>query len=401
MNGNTSGLSSANIKPSVVPSRLEKAKQFARKTDLRLNISSEPLTPISASSLSPQSVKSVISPSDSPFINSQPASAQPTAFNYYPIEVISNLLPFYFSPFTANSAGPFAQQQQQPSTSAQSTTPVSPIPPPMPPQSHTLLNNDPNYLQNLINSIYSLAYYQQMQQLINPLNSNNLILYSIQQQLQQQQQQQQQRNTLNISNPIQSPPQQQPVIIKKQPSEPFVKSKLISYINKSDIENKVNEHFRRSLGSKYLKISNKLNKSTLNKPKTRTLSDSCDATTNSSNSTNRLVNGEESSPSLNYSNDLNYDDDDETFIEYTNDEQQASPPLSPVSTVSASDSYSRASINDDDLVVQNEILDEDEVQEEQDKEDEEEEEDVVTSAATNNTLLFSPVSSNSIAEVNY
>ena len=141
-------------------------------------------------------------------------------------------MPFYYTPFNQS-----AQVPQPP--------PVQTAP----------LNNDPNYLHNLISTIYSLANYQQMQHLHTPLpqtpllNNNNLILYSIQQQLQHQQQQQQQQQRTTLPSPIQQQVQ------APKTTEPIVKSKLISYINESDIENKVNEHFRRSLGSKYIKIS--------------------------------------------------------------------------------------------------------------------------------------------------
>jgi len=376
-----------------VPSRLEKAKNLARK-QLRLNISSDPLTPISSSSLSPQSVKSVLSPTDSPFINhpQQQHQHQQSAFSFYPYEVISSMFPFYMSPFTNSVSSPAFNLVLPPPP-----PPPPSLPPSLPTNSQSLLNNDPNYLQNLLSTIYSLANYQHIQQLQSPsLLNPNLIYYSIQQQLLQQQQQQQKNIQQFSSNVINN--QSQDPLIKKQTSQPInckshVKSKLISYINESEIENKVNEHFRRSLGSKYIKISHKLNRINsrgareLSKPKQPISSE--DYLDSKSNNEFYNLNSENSNKF--YENDsvneallsgIN-EDDEETFIEYPNDSNDlVANQLSPASTVSLSEPYSSVQSPDENHLENDETS------------------KISNLNATNEMLLYSPASSN-FTEPNY
>jgi hypothetical protein len=310
-----------------------KTSNHSARNQLRLNISSnDALTPVSLSSLSPQSVKSNnLSPIESPFLNQHSSSQHQTAFNYYPIEMVqpTNLFPFYYS---AAAPPPFASNNSAFTPQPQHSQPQ--------PQSNHNLSSDPTYIQNLINTIYSLANYQQLQathqqqQQHQPLiNTNNLILYSIQQQLHKQQQQQQhhQQTPSNVFNP-------QLIIQSKEHAKPFVKSKLISYINESEIENKVNEHFRRSLGSKYLKINYRLNRLNngirlSNKSNVNVINNKNDTKTNNNKSTD-----------ANDKNEIYYYENDETFIEFPNDEQTNINSFSPTSTDSVlSDTYTQQS----------------------------------------------------------
>lgn len=116
-----------------IPSRLEKAKQLARKhqSSLKLSLNTPdiqiierdglltPLSSLSTSSVSPMSQAgslSPISPQYSPSMpqqqqlthpgqqgtNSNAASQQPSAFSYYPVEMMNNLIPLYLTPYLNN-----------------------------------------------------------------------------------------------------------------------------------------------------------------------------------------------------------------------------------------------------------------------------------------------------------
>ncbi len=116
-----------------IPSRLEKAKQLARKqqNSLKLNLNTPelqiierdglltPLSTSSANSSSPslissdspmsQTPLSPISPKYSPTMplpTQQPQGTsglgQPSVFNYYPADMMNNLIPLYLAPYLSN-----------------------------------------------------------------------------------------------------------------------------------------------------------------------------------------------------------------------------------------------------------------------------------------------------------
>lgn len=303
----------------VIPSRLEKAKLLARKqqNSLKLNLNTPELqmiesdgllTPLSLSSghstspslistSSPMSQASLspISPQYSPSISQFPQvgmnTNQQSVFNYYPVELMNNLIPLYLTPYlsnlnsnqTNNNTGSIGSTQMSASTPAPLIPNLYQIP-----ANNAVTNIDQLYFQNLVTAIYTIANYQQQQQqtqhnsslsntntntnfsnqtptmpnipsnynmnkkLYNMNNNvvNNLIPKSIESDVA--------RNGASESNKadrrsrIQSPQSntenrlenKNPLVNKNSKST----CKIISYIG-SDIESHIEEHFRRSLCS--------------------------------------------------------------------------------------------------------------------------------------------------------
>ena len=316
------------LAPPAPPSRLEKAKQLARKHQLKLNIAHNQechgidrgglLTPLSSSSISPSSNPAY---SPNPMFNQLPQQQQQqqqqpqSVFNYYPIDMMSNLLPLYLSPYLNNQSGNVA--------------PLTPIPSPtMPvnipnlyhmPAAPSTPNIDQLYFQNLVSAIYSIANYQQQQQQqlkkANPLVETGIkgpdLLKPSQKTF----------DTLNKFETKRTPP------AAARPSP-----KLINYFDDDDIENKVDEHFRRSLGSKYNRLQlaqsgtsshskSKLvideDRCELSKPIDGELSDSCSC-------------GSQTKPSSNY-------DEDSLLSDFEDEEAANSYSYSNISQISSSE----------------------------------------------------------------
>lgn len=187
------------------PSRLEKAKQLARKhqNSLKLNLNTPdlqiierdglltPSSSLSTSSVSPMSQGgslSPISPQYSPTNqfpdqgnnnnnsnSSHSAASQPSVFNYYPVEMMNNLIPLYLSPYLNNLSSTPGNGIPSGSAPMTPTTPNSVTPNfyQVPTPSSTGLatsNIDQLYFQNLVTAIYTIANYQQ--QIQQPINSN-------------------------------------------------------------------------------------------------------------------------------------------------------------------------------------------------------------------------------------
>jgi len=309
----------------VIPSRLEKAKQLARKhqNNLKLNLNQTNLqmienhegllTPLSASSMSFSPNTSINSPGSvtslspiSPHLTSnnnnnnknlndpgplqQQRQTPASVFNYYPVEMMNNLMPLYMSPYlnnfnSSNSVAPSvpAQTNNKSSVSNLYQFPASKSANTTPP----INNIDQLYFQNLVAAIYTIANYQQQQQhnltnitqncsgLIAGIQGLNKPIFNINNfnGNKPNQTTNAKFNSTNMSsNSTDIPHYVQRSKTKPASATPIRKSqspvktqqakrkstyKLISYIG-DDIEAKVNEHFRRSLGSKYSKLINNL-----------------------------------------------------------------------------------------------------------------------------------------------
>ena len=265
------------------PSRLEKAKELARKHqhsdvndchkfDRSLNSSacsstssstSSPLylpqspvfnnsysnTPLSNLSLSPSS--SSLSSSSS---THSTASSSSSSSLFYPVDLISNLLPFYLTPYLNRGQ----------TTAAPSN--VNAFPHLIAPQPQA----DQLYLQNLISTMYAFTNYQQQQQQqqTNPnqyetspnANLNNFLLYSLANNQNRLNAYNSANNTTNNNEPQLDNNKNK---LDKNNNEVLYdeQSRLIGVSNKEDVDSKVDEHFKRSLGAKYLKYIKKQNSS--------------------------------------------------------------------------------------------------------------------------------------------
>lgn len=327
------------------PSRLEKAKELARKHqhsdvndchkfDRSLNSSacsstssstSSPLylpqspvfnnsysnTPLSNLSLSPSS--SSLSSSSS---THSTASSSSSSSLFYPVDLISNLLPFYLTPYLNRGQ----------TTAAPSN--VNAFPHLIAPQPQA----DQLYLQNLISTMYAFTNYQQQQQQqqTNPnqyetspnANLNNFLLYSLANNQNRLNAYNSANNTTNNNEPQLDNNKNK---LDKNNNEVLYdeQSRLIGVSNKEDVDSKVDEHFKRSLGAKYLKYIKKQNSGENSSDafkKQKSENDLSDAASSCCAECD-MNKSKSDSNDLNYSNKLNESGDLNNKISYDGEEE--------------------------------------------------------------------------------
>lgn len=257
------------IKP-VPASRLEKAKQLARQeqhqqqqqqqstTKIRKNTHLD--RPLSSTSSSPMSSSSTKSPSPLLYPSSPTYYSSPPNVNNH---AAHHVIPMRFAGPPMNTGDQVTIRLQQPQ-SVNCHMPMSFFPPPPPhmPPLPTAASSDQFYLQNLIAALYTLAgcHHQQQlkqkqQQFHHFNNSNQPIVYSISPIVSNNNystvKQQNSHQSQDLSNDGKHEVPLKFVETKKCNNKIVTNNTSLS---SNEIDKKVEEHFKRSLGKKYFKL---------------------------------------------------------------------------------------------------------------------------------------------------